>query len=193
MTFLTTLRSVDVARGSLARASAELANSVGALALTRTLSSGAVAIGTTTTKVQSTATITGVVNGTFISKSATDDLWTLSGTVVAASSWQKYLLLLDASGTATIREATQSTISASAVSYANISGLSAWAPLLTVLNAGTLIAGYLTVATDATHTFTPGTTALGAAGITTTYTNGIDPYLLLLLASQNGTVVGVGA
>jgi hypothetical protein len=36
------------------------------------------------------------------------------------------------------------------------------------------IVGVLTVATDSTHTFTPGTTLLGAAGITATYIDGID-------------------
>jgi hypothetical protein len=193
MTLITTLRPVDVARGSLAKATADLANATGASFLSRVAGNAALAIGTTKSKVTLGATTAYTVNGNFYSKTGAADVWTLSGTTVAASSWQKYVLLLDASGTATIQEATQSTISAAAVSYANISGLSPWAPLLSLLNAGTTPIGVLTVATDATHTFIPGTTLLDAAGITYSVINGIDPYLLLLLANQAGTVVGLGA
>lgn len=192
MAFITGLFPADVARRSMEKASVELANAGMAYMLNMPLSSGAIAIATTTTKVKTAATITYSINGQPLSLSATDNFWTLAGAVVAASSWQKYLLLVDASGTASIQEATQSLISAAAVSYANISGLGKWAPLLTILNAGKIIAGFLTVATDATHTFTPGTTALGATGITTTYTNWMDPYLTPLLANQTGVLMGIG-
>lgn len=192
MAFLTTLYPADVARRSMEKGSVELANAGMAYMLNMPLSSGAIAIATTTTQVKTASTITYSINGQPLSLSATDNFWTLSGTVVAASSWQKYLLLVNASGTASIQEATQSLISAAAVSYGNISGLGKWAPLLTILNAGKIIAGFLTVATDATHTFTPGTTALGATGITTTYTNWMDPYLTPLIAQQTGILMGIG-
>lgn len=176
----------------MAKGNVELSNATVLYVMNRAMTSGAIAIATTTTQVKTAATITFMVNGQFYSLSATDNYWTLAGTTVAAASWQKYLLLVDTAGAATIQEATQSLVSAAAVSYTNVSGLSKWAPLITVLNTGKIIAGYLTVATDATHTFTPGTTALGATGITTTYTNGLDQTLLPILANQAGLVMGLG-
>lgn len=192
MAFLTGLYPADVARRSMEKASVELANAVTAYSLNMPLANAGIAIATTTTKAKTANTMPFQINGSFYSLAATDNFWTLAGTVVAASSWQKYLLLVDTAGAATIQEATQSLISAAAVSYSNVSGLGRWAPLLTVLNAGKVIAGYLTVATDATHTFTPGTTALGATGITTTYTNGLDQALLQMLANQTGILMGIG-
>lgn len=192
MAAVLSLRHTNEPRASQARAALELANVAGAYALNRTFANAGIAIGTTTTKVKTANTTPFTVSGTWFSKAATDDFWTLSGTVVAASSWQKYALLMDNTGAASIREATQSLVSAAAVSWTNISALGSWAPLLTILNAGTVIVGYLTVATDATHTFTPGTTALGAAGITTTYSNGIDQYLMRLVGNETGLLVGLG-
>lgn len=191
MTAIVVNRHDNAARGSMTRGAVELANAAGFFALNRAYSSGAIAIGTTTTKVQSVATITATVNGLFVSKAATDDLWTLSGTVVAAASFQKYLLLLNASGTASIQEGTQSLIDAAHVTWDNVSKVSSWAPFLTIANAGKFVAGYLTVATDATHTFTPGTTALGAAGITTTYFNGMEQSFLPLIGNEAGSLVGL--
>lgn len=177
-------------RQTIQRAAADCANAAAALGLNRILTSGAIAIGTTTTKVQAAADITFTIGGAFFLKGDTDDLWTLSGSVVPASSWQKYLLLLDSAGTASIQEATPSQVSADAVSWTNVNHLSPWGPLLSVLDDGKVIAGVLTIATDATHTFTPGTTALSATGITDTYTNGIDGSLLPLIGNTAGSILG---
>jgi hypothetical protein len=193
MALLTTLYPADVARRSMAKGDVEMTNALALYTLNMPFSSGGIAIATTTTKVKTVSTVTYQLAGiNSYSLAATDNFWTLSGTVVAAASWQKYLLLVDSAGTASIQEGTQSLVSAAAVTYTNVSGLSKWAPLITVLNAGKIIAGYITVATDATHTFTPGTTALGATGITTTYTNGLDQALLPIIANQTGLVMGVG-
>lgn len=193
MAFLTGLFPADVARRSMEKASVELANATAAYSLNMPLSSPAVTVATTTSKVKTTATLTYQIAGNFYSLAATDNFWTLSGTVVAASSWQKYLLLVDAAGTATMQEGVQSLIGASNVTFSNVSGLGKWAPLLTILNAGKIIAGTLTIATDSTHTFTPGTTAAATgSGITASYFNGLDQSLLPLLANQTGILMGIG-
>lgn len=125
----------------------------------------ACARGTTATKAKTTNNTTYICGGAPIAKAATDDLWTLSGTTVAVSSWQKYLLLLDASGTASIQEGVQSTTSAAAVKMARPA-------------AGQTVIGVITVATNGSTTFIPGTTALNAAGITATFVDGFDDVIL---------------
>lgn len=174
------------------RSAAELANANAAFAMNRALSSAAAAIGTTTQKVKTAATLTYTINGLFFSKAATDDFWTLAGTTVAASMFQKYLLLIDAAGAASIQEAVQANTAAK-VALTNVSSASNLAPILTVLNAGKAVAVTLQIATDATHTFIPGTTALGAAGITATYNNGLDQALFPLIGNYVGTLIGNGA
>ena len=190
MSLLTVLKHDNSARASGARFSEELSNAQAALFLSPMLVPATIATATTTSQVKSTATCTYLINGVFKSKTATDPLWTLSGTTVSASSFQKYLLLLDASGTASIQEGLQSTVSAATVAWTNVSNYSSWAPLLTLLASGVCIIGAVTVATDATHTFVPGTTLLGAAGITTTYQDGLDVSLLPLIGNETGLVIG---
>ena len=180
-----------------ARSAAEFANALAVYSMSRALTAAGAEIGTTTTKVQTANTITYTVGGKFYSKTATDDLWapgadSNSSTVVGKSSWQKYICLLDTSGNASVWEGTQSKVSAAAVTWDNISKVSAWAPFLTAVGSTKCIAVTLTVATDSSHTFTPGTTAFGATGITTTYTDGIDQSILPLIADQKGSVVGNG-
>lgn len=194
MTLITQRKHNQTARGSQARAAVELANVTAALALSRNDGSAGLVIGTTTSKVK-VATITPYLsNGAWKSLAVTDDAFTLSGTVVAAGSFQKYLLLVDSAGTASIQEGTQSTIDAAHVAWSNVSNVSPYAALLSILNAGKTIIGYITVATDATHTFTPGTTALTATGITTTYSNAVvDPTLIPCLAAENGLITGLAA
>lgn len=175
-----------------ARAAAEQSNAEAALLLNQPLTAAGVATATTTSKAKTVNTLTYLIAGVFFSKGATDNFWTLSGTTVAASSWQKYLLLIDSSGAASIQEGTQSLVSAAAVSWTNVTGVSRWGPLLSVLNAGKCIVSTLTIATDATHTFVPGTTLLGAAGITATFVDGMDQSLLPLIANTTGTLLGLG-
>lgn len=120
-----------------------------------------ITIGTTASKVKITNAITYSIDGANLAKGATDDFWTLSGTTVAASSFQKYLLLIDAAGAASVMEGTQSTVSAAAV-------------VLPSLPQSKAVLGVLTVATSAAGTFIPGTTLLSAAQVTDTYIDGFD-------------------
>lgn len=185
----------NLPRGSMVRGTTGLANGLTLLSLNRALTAAGSARGTTATKAKTVNTLTFTVAGAFLSKNATDDFWTLSGTVVAAASWQKYLLLIDATGTASIQQGTQSTISAASVSWTSVTN-SAGAvqlghgPLITVLNTGVTIVAVLTIATDATHTFTPGTTALNAAGITATFADGIDASLIPIICNEQSAPVG---
>lgn len=194
MTFVTKLIFPNVSRHSNAsRMATELANCNTALDLSNVSSAAGAAQATNTTGVKNANTINYSVNGQLgKTKAATDPLWTLSGAVVQAASWQKYALLLDAAGTATVQEATQSKVSAALVSWVNVSNVSVYAPLLSILNAGKVVACVVTVATDATHTFTPGTTSLTGTGITTTFEDGIDPSFLPILATTTGAVIGLG-
>lgn len=155
-----------------------------------------IAQGTTATKAKTVAAADFVVGGRLFNKGATDDFWTIpAGITVAASSWQKYILMVDDAGVATVQEATQSTVSAAAVSFGNIATAAkafpqnAWAPIITLLAASRAIFGVATVATDSTHTFIPGTTAFNATGITTTFIDGIDPLLLPLVYDQSGVLL----
>lgn len=142
----------------------QLINAIALLTANRCLSAGGAAIGTTTTKVKSANTITYTVDGVFKSKAGTDDLWTLSGGVVPVSSYQKYLLCLDGSGTASVVQGVPASTAAGVV--------------LPAPPQGKTIVGIVTVQTDATHTFTPGTTGLDGAGITDSYADGFDGSLL---------------
>lgn len=186
----------DNARGSQSRVSAELANALALYAMNKALTAVGSALATTAAKAKTVNTATFTVGGAFQSLGATDNLWVLgatgAATVVAVSSWQKYLLLLDNTPTtpaATVLEGTQSVISAAAVGWGNIN-LGSYGPLLTVLNSNRTIIATVTVATDATHTFTPGTTAFNATGITSTFVDGIDPSLLPILGDQSGRILG---
>lgn len=127
------------------------------------LSSAAVAIGTTASKVRTTATATYLSDGIFKSKAATDDFWTLSGTTVTDGNFQKYLLCIDANGAASIVEGTQ--------------GASAGAVVLPAWPASKTVLGILQVQTVGAD-FVPGTTLLSAAEVTDTYFDGFDPALI---------------
>lgn len=131
------------------------------LASTTIATTPAVAIATTASKVKTTnATVlrnAGVLNAL----AASDDFWTLTGGVLAVSSFRRYLLLCDASDTATVLASDDATTAAAC----------RWVSLP---DNGVAIVGILTVATDASTTFTPGTTLLSAAGITDTYVDGVD-------------------
>lgn len=180
-------------KGSAARAAAELANALAAFDLSSALTAAGCALATTTTQAKTTATLAYTVGGKFFSKAATDNFWTLSGKVVPAGSFQKYLLLIDTAGAATVQEATPSVVNAASVTWANVSNASPYAALLTVLGSTKCIVGTLTITTDATHPFTPGTTALNATGITATFQDGPDQALFPILAGPSGALIGAGA
>lgn len=125
------------------------------------LNSAAIAIGTTTTKVKTTATLVFRSAGIFKSLAATDDFWTLSGTTIADGYKNKYLLLVSGAGAASVQEGVQA-LTAAAVEFTD-------AQLANIV--GKTVVGVLTVAT-AGATFVPGTTALSAGTVTDTYEDG---------------------
>lgn len=123
------------------------------------------ATATVTSKVKTVNSVAYRIDGAFKTAIAgTDNFWILSGTTVAVAMFQKYLLLVDAAGTASIVEGIQASTAAGVV--------------LPTPPQSKSIFGVLIVATDATHTFVPGTTLLGAAGITATYIDGFDGALV---------------
>jgi hypothetical protein len=109
------------------------------------------AIGTTTTACSTTAATEFCINGKVFTKAATADLFVHSDvTVQPVGTTRYYGLYLNASGTATVVQGDSTKLPAPADDVCLI--------------------GVIKVVTDATHTFTPGTTAHSAAGITATYT-----------------------
>jgi hypothetical protein len=127
----------------------------------RCLANAAIAIATVTSQVKTVNSVSFAVDGALFTKAATDNFWTLTGAVLAISSWNKWLLCVDSAGTASVVIGTPSTVSAAAVG-------------LPALPTSKSVIGVLTVATNGSTTFTPGTTLLGAAGITATLVNGLD-------------------
>lgn len=145
-----------------------LANAHALITANACLTSAAVATATTTSQVKTTASMTYRIDGAFVTAlAATDNFWTLAGVTVPAASFQKYYLLVDSAGAASIAQGVPASTAAGVV--------------LPFPPQSKCIAGVLTVATDATHTFTPGITLLGATGITATYVNGFDPSTLPLV------------
>lgn len=124
------------------------------------VASGAVATATVTSQVKTVAVAGYLVGGNLLTKAATDNLWTPVGATFAAGLSNKYLLYLDAAGAATVQEGVPAATLA-AVTFA------ARPP------AGKTVIGVLSVV-NATNPFIPGTTLLGAAGVTATYENGLD-------------------
>lgn len=141
------------------------------------MASGAVTTATVTSQAKLVTNPTPYrINGVVLSKAATDNLWTLTGATQAISLFGKWLLCLDVAGTAS-------------VIYCTPAATAAAVQLPTGTNlAGKSVIATLTVATDATHTFIPGTTLLGAAGITATYAQGFDG---AVLPYQYGLLVGI--
>ena len=129
----------------------------------RTMANAAIARGTTAQKVKTVNSISYAIDGALLTKAGTDDFWTLGGagsnTVVAGGFANKYLLLIDSAGAASVLEGTQAALAANVV--------------LPALPASKSVVGVLTVAT-AGATFVPGTTALNAGTVTATFTNGLD-------------------
>lgn len=125
------------------------------------------AIGAGGVKVKTTNNTTYVRGGAPRALAATDNFWDLTTAsqgvaVVPISSFIKYRLIATA---AEAQKVQSSTVAAAAASC----------DFGTVPMAdGDVILATALVATDGAHPFTPGTTHLDAAGITTTYTDGSD-------------------
>lgn len=136
-----------------------------------TFTSGAVATGTTPQDVKTTATVTYLIDGAFHSLAATDDFWQLTGGVLAAGEVNRWLLCVDASGTASVVEGNKAA-SVAGVTFSDVTGADGHTypspgPSLAVV-------GILSVTVNSS-TFTPGTTSLAAGTITVAYVNGYDP------------------
>lgn len=196
MAIITANNMTDLARGSMARASAEATNAAILYELSSAFTAAGVTTATTTTAAKTVNSLTYTILGKFFSKGATDNFWTLGGagsaTTVAVSSFQKYIFLIDTAGAASVLEATQSTVSAAAVAWTNISAVSKWAAFIAAVGSTKAIVATVTVATDATHTFIPGTTAFTGTGITSTFIDGIDQGIFPLVGNSTGLVVGNG-
>lgn len=132
--------------------------------------SGAIATATVTSQVKTVASaVYSCLTGIF-TLGATDNFWTLgtatSNTNVAIGGFQKYLLCVNAAGAASVIEGIQSLVSLAAVTFNKQPA------------AGVTILGILHV-TNATNVFIPGTTLLGAAGVTAAYQNGVNTDAML--------------
>ncbi|MBU1082522.1 MAG: hypothetical protein KKB59_18695, partial [Spirochaetes bacterium] len=91
-----------------------LSNPVDANHVNRPLSTGIVADGTSDGKIKTTATIYYTIHGQIYTKTATDDLWDLSGMVdTGGAEYKAYRLCLNAGGSASVVESSvQATASA---------------------------------------------------------------------------------
>ena len=134
--------------------------------------SAGIATATTAAKIKTvTATVAYLNDGAFLSLAATDNFWTLTGSVVPIGSFTKYLLLVT-NGAASVLQSSVSTTSLAACVYPSYPD-------------GASIFGFFSVSA-VTAAFTPGTTTTATGGgITTAFTNGIDKALLPLLADAN--------
>lgn len=133
------------------------------------------ATGTTTSKAKTTATTQLYVNGVPLSLTATDDLWSLvadAANVLAAGSVRRYQLLWDGTSATTVVSVAASNDKVIA-SYANATAALAACRWPGSPPLGTVVVGVLSIA-NVTNAFTPGTTLLGAAGVTATYRDGPD-------------------
>lgn len=134
---------------------------------TRNYVTAGIAIGTTTSKIKTVAAIQYCINGFIFAKAATDDLFvfTTVAPIQQALTTCYYLLCLDAAGASVVVNGVPMlTASITATNFPTVpetpldaNGLPTACPI-----------GIAKVVTAAATTFTPGTTLLGAAGITTT-------------------------
>jgi hypothetical protein len=135
-----------------------------------------VATATVTSQIRTTASVPWRLAGAYQANVASTDNFYTNAALLAAfnlananlgvmpvSSFVRFYLGLTTAGAASVIASRVATSAAGAV----------WNPQVSV-NLFTLIGSAL-VATNASTTFTPGTTLLGAAGITTTYFQGVDP------------------
>jgi len=113
------------------------------------------AIASTASKIKTAAAADFVIDGKIYTKAATDNITVTAGAEQAVSTFCKYLVSIIADGTVTVTKGTDAATSALA--------------LLPALPASSAPLGYVEIETDASTTFTAGTTNFSAAGITDTY------------------------
>lgn len=123
------------------------------------LSDVGIAIGSTATKIKTTATAVYLITGQFYSKGATDDFWTLTGFDCPNGQYNKCLLCIDSSGNMQIAAGT--------------AGASAVAVVLPTIPASYAVVGMVQVNPTGTGDFTGGTTDLndGTVVPNAVYTN----------------------
>ena len=125
------------------------------------LTAAGLAGGTNSGTFKTVNTLAFTNNGVFKSKAATDNLTLSTGTALAASQACLFAVWINASGTVTT---TQGPIVAAGDPC----------PVPSQTTAGTTLIGLIKVTTDSSTTFTPGTTDLGASGVTDTYSDCMD-------------------
>lgn len=136
------------------------------------------ATATVTTQVKSTATTQLMVNGVLTSLTATDPLLTAANFAIgdpntlAIGAVRRWQICWDATNATTVISARPSNTLLIA-NYASATVALAACRWTNLPPVGTVIVGILSVA-NVTNVFTPGTTLLGAAGVTATYTDGPD-------------------
>lgn len=125
---------------------------------TMCFSKGGAAIGTTKSKVKLAAAVNYSIGGKMYTKAITDDLWTLSGTTIPLLGTGRWLLCLNAAGTASVIQGTASAYPASVPVDSN--GAPTVCPIAEVK-----------VVCAGSATFVPGTTLLDATNVTATFTD----------------------
>lgn len=123
--------------------------------LNRSFTAAGLTIGGTSTKIKIAVALKYCVNGLMYSKAITDNITITTGAEQAISTFCKYLVSINAAGTVVTTKGEDAATAALA--------------LLPDLPADSAPVGYFQVATNGATTFTAGTTALDAAGITDTY------------------------
>lgn len=123
------------------------------------LTSAGLAEGTNANTYKTASTLTYTINGVFKSKSGTDNIaMTSTAGTVPPSSAALYAVWIDTDGTFSN---TRGPVVASGDPC----------PVPTQTTANVALVGLIKVVTDASTTFTPGSTDLGNAGVTDTYYN----------------------
>jgi hypothetical protein len=126
------------------------------------LTAAGLAVGTNTGTFKTANTLTFTSNGVFKSKSATDNLTFSSGhTALAASQACLFAIWTSATGTITT---TQGPIVAAGDPC----------PVPTAAASNVTLVGLIKVTTSSSGAFTPGTTGLGASGVTAAYSDCMD-------------------
>jgi hypothetical protein len=125
------------------------------------LAAAGLAEGTNANTFKTVNTLAYTSNGVFKSKGATDNLAFSTGTALAASQACLFAVWINAAGTVTT---TQGPIVAAGDPC----------PVPSQTTAGTTLVGLIKIVTSSSATFTPGSTDLGAAGVTDTYSDCMD-------------------
>jgi len=124
------------------------------------MTSGGLAIATTTTKVKTASAVYYFISGKLYVLAATDNLFTLSGTVTTTGYYNVYVLTVNAAGTCVATMGTEATTLAGVVFPAT--------------PAASAVVGFVIILTGAAP-FIGGTTALTGGTVTVVYVNATAP------------------